>query len=162
MSLYAILLSAWPLGAVSVREISIESLVLLVVNVMLVVASTIIIFSVRRMVAQNDSAHSALHERCDTLQHRADEREERLDARLEKLADALSAEREQRHQCAGAIEQKLWGMNADLKEHYPTRRETMRQYGTLVQTINDMSADIGNRLDELPCRQVRCPQETSP
>jgi len=86
-----------------------------------------------------------------------DRRLKQQDDKLAKVEAAVDAEKDARHQATAAAGDRLWQVNADLKENYPSRRETMKQYGTLCQNISKLGEELGRKIDELPCHQVACP-----
>lgn len=120
-------------------QISVVGIVLLVFNVMLGAAIIIIQFSMRRLVTQNDESH------------------DRLTKAIEKIAADISAEREARHDTFKDLNDRVWSLNTDLKENYQTRREGMREYGTLAQTLNAHHKEVMDKIDALPCKAASCP-----
>lgn len=127
------------LAAAVLRELSVEGVVLCLVNLALGVALIASIGSARRLIRQNDEAHKGQQQQID------------------QLIGAIAAEREARHESRKELDDRIWGVQADLKENYPPRRETLRQFGTLVQKIDALGSQINGRLDDLPCTKPSCP-----
>lgn len=146
-------MSVLPLG-VELTEISVNGLVMWLVNLVLLVGMGIIAWSLKRLISQNDREHGDL-KRFQEKQH------DDLDLRIEKLLDLIAAEREARHTFHGELETRAWHINADLKENYSPSRETGRMYGSMRQAIDQHHAETMARIDALPCHGPVCPG-TSP
>lgn len=114
--------------AAALTDFSVMGVVLLIVNVIIGIVSSIVAFSVRRLV------------------DRIDKIDDESKARLE-------GERKERVE----LERRLWELNADMKENYQTRREGLRQFGSLMQKLDTHRDEIMNKIDGLPCTQVACP-----
>ncbi|HUX17303.1 MAG TPA: hypothetical protein VMW52_12580 [Phycisphaerae bacterium] len=136
--------------AAVLRELTVEGVVLCLVNLVLAIAMVLGVGSARRLIRQNDEAHKAAGKRIDNLS-------EALGGRIEQLTGAIAAEREARHDSHKDLTDRVWSVSADLKENYPPRRETMRQFGTLIQKIDALGSQINGRLDDLPCTKPSCP-----
>jgi hypothetical protein len=134
-----------PLAAVSLQEISVEGVVILLVNLVILCAYAFAAWSMRRLVRQNDEEHKTMQQRTETG--------------LDKLADAMQAERDARHQSFHGAEDRVWGLNTDLKENYQTRREGLRLFGTLSQKLDAQHRELIEAINRLPCMQARglCP-----
>jgi len=127
-------------------EISLAGIVLLIFNVLLSIAVTIIGFSVRRLVGQNDRGHDDLAKKID------------------QLAEAVSGEREARHALFRELSANQRQTDLNIAENYPQRRETMRQFGTMIQRLESAEKTLGEKIDRLPCVGPRpvapqCPRE---
>lgn len=138
--------------AAGLTEISLSGVVLLIVNILIGLAVAIIGWSLRRLVDRNDDEHAAQTTKLDTL------------------ARVVEAEREARHQLHNDLSRELaetnrtlgdrvWGVNADLKENYQTRREGLRLYGNLAQKLDANQRELLDKLDGLPCKEASCPGE---
>jgi hypothetical protein len=127
----------------SLQAISIEGVVLLLVNLVVAAGVLITAGSLRRLIRQNDEQH-----RQNDEQHRA------IDAQI-------TAEREARHAEARQTDNRTWALAADLKENYQRRAEGMRLYGTLVHKINETHRETLEEIRRLPCTQARCPEGES-
>ena len=112
-------------------------------------------WNLRRAIKENDNTHAAMTE------ERA-RRDAAVDGRIEKLIGAVEAEREARHQFLSQLGDRVWAVQSDLKENYPTRRETMRQFGTLCQKLDRHHADLSGKIEALPCRTPACPGGGNP
>lgn len=145
--------------AAQLTDLSVLAVLLFVVNLLVNAVIAVLGWSLRRQVQTADDAARSRDQRVDRLAAKADEDRKALDARLEKLASAIEAEREARHQFHRELDGRVWGLNADLKENYELRRDSMRQYGTLVQAINHNQQQILDRIDSLPCKTAACGKE---
>jgi membrane protein implicated in regulation of membrane protease activity len=134
-------------GVAGLTEISPIGLLLLVANLLLGSVLGLVAWSLRRLVNQNDGVHRALSDR--------------IDEQVANLTVAVEAEREARHQFHGQLGDRVWQVNSDLKENYQPRREGLRLFGSLAQTIEQQHREIMARLDGLPCRLPKCPGDAS-
>ena len=126
------------------------SLILIAVNVGVGVGIGIVGWLVRRLIGQLDG--------------RIDRQDDQIRLAEDKAAAAgveIAAEREARHATFGQLNDRLWGLNSELKENYAPRRENLRQFGTLCQKIDRHHADLTDRMEALPCRTPSCPGETA-
>ena len=78
------------------------------------------------------------------------------------LARDLKAEREARHALAADQTDRTHVLEADLKENYPQRRETMRQFGTTIQRLDALRVEIIAEIKGLPCVGPRIPPRECP
>jgi hypothetical protein len=114
-------------------------------------------FWFRRWLGDNDKVHGELvkaiqdlrsdvGDKLETERNRQVEDDKDLEDKLSRLIDALSAEKDARVNDIKAEGEKLWKLREELSHDYASRRESMRQYGTLLQAIN-----------RLPCHRPSCP-----
>jgi hypothetical protein len=143
---------------IQVTDVSATGLALLAVNVLITVATAIIAFSLRRLVAQNDKDHAA-------IQAAQDRERERIDGQIGKFMEAINSERDARQNGADEIGNRVWDIRTDLGEHYAKQEMVLRLFGSLSQKLSaqhgevmkKIETDVMKKIDELPCRRVECP-----
>jgi hypothetical protein len=115
---------------------------LFVFNLLVAAALGFIAWALKRLVSQSDQRFAV------------------VDARLDKVIDSLTAEREARHSDRKDLDDRVWGLAGEVKQDFSPRRETMRQYGTLVQAIQANHEQVLAKIDALPCRaMLACPTQ---
>ena len=82
-----------------------------------------------------------------------------LSAKIEKLVDALSAEREARHTGEKDAADRAFSVAQTLAADYAPRRETLSQFGSLVQRLDvmrqestDRIGQVVEKIEALPCK----------
>jgi len=121
-------------AAAALRELSVGGVLLWVVNLVVGLAVAVLGALLWRLIAQNDRAHAA------------------LDGRLDKLAATLSAEKDARADADQGTGDRVWQLAGEVKEHYQTRHEGMRLYGTLMRTVNANHRELLDEVKGLPCK----------
>jgi hypothetical protein len=67
------------------------------------------------------------------------------------LSAAISSEREDRHADFRSLTERDGRDETNLAENYPKRRETIRQFATLMQRMNEQHAEVIGEIKALPC-----------
>jgi len=132
-------MSMTALSDVQMTDLTIGAVVLFLLNFIVLVLMALSAWSLRRVVRDNDQSHQDIRRE------------------ISALTESVAAEREDRHQSLSDISNRLWSVNADVKENYQTRREGMRLYGSLIRNLNAMGDRLEAKLDALPCMEAKCP-----
>jgi len=127
--------------AQSLQVISLEGVVLLVVNLLIGGLVAFMAWALKRQVQQND------------------QKQAEQDAKIAKACDQVRTETEARHESFHKLDDRVWAVNADLKENYARRTEVMRQYGTLTQRLSESQREILEEIRRLPCMKPVCPAD---
>ena len=170
--------------AVELKEITISSMVMLLLNAVMWYA----MYMHNRRVVESDDRLKAMMEEISNLAKSQDERYDNLlerfdkkldqksedikkleeqnsslakskDERYDKTVERFDGKIDQKSKEVKKLEERIWELQNDLKANYSPRVEVGKLFGNLVQKVDRNQKEILTKIDNLPCLEAKCPSE---